>query len=123
MSTLVFCEDDPTIRKLIQVALRATPHAIYIAVDGGEGLTIIERERPDLICTDVRMPVLDGLELAAAVRDRPDLAHIPIVFMTASAQRGELERVFESGAMDCLIKPFTPTDLRDMIDKHIPGSS
>ena len=75
------------IRKLLQTALRTTTHDAQFAENGVQGLALIERMRPDVVFTDVAMPEMDGFEMADAVRARPELAHIPIVFMTASAQR------------------------------------
>ena len=53
MAKIVFCEDEERIQKLIRAMLRATSHEVYMASDGIEGLALIERERPDLIFTDV----------------------------------------------------------------------
>lgn len=115
MSRVVFCEDDPMIRKLVETALRATPHEVHIAADGKLGLDLIERVRPDVVFSDVAMPQMDGFELADAMRASPDLAHIPIVFMTASAQREQIEECFRHGAAGHLAKPFTMAELRGRV--------
>jgi CheY-like chemotaxis protein len=86
MTTLVFCEDDPVIQKLIRIATRALPHTVHIAGDGESGLEIIERERPSAVFTDVSMPRLDGMQLLDSLKTRPELADIPVVLMTASVQ-------------------------------------
>lgn len=70
MATLVFCEDDPMIQKLIRVMLRSSAHTVHMAPDGQTGLALIEQVRPDLIFTDVSMPGLDGLELCDALKSR-----------------------------------------------------
>ena len=112
MSRVVFCEDDPMIRKLVQTALRATSHDVQIAENGKAGLALIARLRPDVVFTDVAMPVMDGFELADAMHAMPDLAHIPIVFLTASVQREQIEECFRHGAVGHLAKPFTMAELR-----------
>ena len=112
MSRVVFCEDDPMIRKLVLAALRTTNHDVHIAEDGKQGLDLIGRVRPDVVFSDVAMPVMDGFELADAMHARPDLAHIPIVFMTASVQREQVEECFRHGAAGHLAKPFTMSELR-----------
>lgn len=117
MAAIVFCEDDPTIQKLIRVALRATPHEVHLAPDGLAGLDLIERLRPAAVFTDVSMPGLDGLQLCDAVRSRPHLAGIPIVLMTASVQRAQLDEGFRHGATDCLTKPFSTAELRAMVER------
>jgi CheY-like chemotaxis protein len=121
MGTIVFVEDDPTIRKLVQAALRASPHAIHFAADGREGLALVERVLPDVVFTDVSMPEMNGLELADAIRARPALAKVKIVFVTASLQREQIERYLAHGAVAYLGKPFTMADLRQHIDRLVPA--
>ena len=116
MATIVFCEDDPVIQKLIRVALRSTDHEVLIAADGVEGLELIERTRPDLIFTDVAMPGMTGLELVAALRGRAELARIPIVLVSASSQRIHREEGYRHGVNDFLTKPFSPAELRAKIE-------
>jgi len=115
VSKVVFCEDDPMIRKLVQTAMRSTTHDVLIAEDGKQGLDLIGRIRPDVVFSDVAMPVMDGFELADAMRARPELAHIPIVFMTASVQRDQIEECFRHGAAGHLAKPFTMSELRTRV--------
>jgi CheY-like chemotaxis protein len=115
VSRVIFCEDDPMIRKLVQSALRATTHQIHFAENGRQGLELIERLRPDVVFTDVAMPEMDGFQLADAIRATPDLAHIPIVFMSASVQRDHIEECFRHGAAGHLAKPFTVAELRSRV--------
>lgn len=121
MGTVVFVEDDPTIRKLVQAALRASPHELHFATNGQEGLALIERVKPDVVFTDVSMPEMDGLQLADAIRARPALANVQIVFITASVQREQVERYFAHGAVAYLGKPFSTAALRAHIDKLVPA--
>ena len=123
MASIVFCEDDPTIRRLIQVALRSLPHDVHLAADGREGLALIERERPNLVFTDVSMPELDGFQLLAALKAHPQLAEIPVIFVTASAQRVEIEEGRRHGAADYLTKPFSPVDLRAKIEQLLDSEA
>jgi len=112
MSKVVFCEDDPMIQKLIRVAMRSEGHEVHVAADGNEGLELIRREQPAVIFTDISMPGLDGYQLAAELRADPRTAHIPIVFMTASVQRSDLEEAKRQGATSVLSKPFSMSALR-----------
>jgi CheY-like chemotaxis protein len=115
-SKLVFCEDDPTIQKLIRVALRATPHELHVASDGISGLALIRRERPDVVFTDITMPGMDGHQLLAAIRADPDLRATPVVFITASAQHAQVEDARRRGATGVLAKPFTMAALRSQVE-------
>jgi CheY-like chemotaxis protein len=123
MARIVFCEDEEQIRKLIEVAMRSTAHTIELHVNGREGLEAIEREAPQLIVTDLAMPEMGGFALADAVHARPDLQHIPIMFVTASVQRGDVARFAEHGAAGYIAKPFSPRTLREKIDELIAGRS
>ncbi len=118
MAKIIFCEDEVRIQKLIRATLRSTSHEVYIAADGIEGLALIESKRPDLIFTDVSMPHCDGFQLADAVKAHPELAHIPIIFVTAFAQRKEMEDGHRHGAAGYLIKPFSPAELRAKIEAY-----
>ena len=115
MSKVVFCEDDPMIQKLIRVAMRSEGHEVHVASDGHEGLELIRREQPAVIFTDVSMPGLDGYQLATELRADPRTAHIPIVFMTASVQRSQLEEAKRHGATSVLSKPFSMSALRSRV--------
>lgn len=117
MAKIIFCEDDPTVQKLIKVALRSTPHEIYIAGNGAEGLVLIERELPDAVFTDISMPVLDGLQLVDELKSRPHLAHIPILIVTASVQRHQIEDAYRRGIAGHLSKPFSVHELRAKVEQ------
>ena len=122
MARIVFCEDEEQIRKLIELAMRSTAHSIELHVNGREGLEAIEREAPELIVTDLAMPEMGGFALADAVHARPALNHIPIMFVTASVQRGDVARFGEHGAAGYIAKPFSPRALRDKIDELIAAA-
>jgi CheY-like chemotaxis protein len=119
VARIVFCEDDVAVQKLIRVALRGSPHESLLADDGMDGLALILRERPHMIFTDLAMPRLSGLELCLAVRRDPALAALPIVILTASVQRSQVETSFQHGATDLLAKPFTMAQLRDKIRQYV----
>ena len=122
MARIVFCEDEAQIRKVIEVSMRSTAHTIEITTNGREGLAAIERLAPDLIVTDLTMPEMTGFALADAVRALPSFRHIPIMFITASVQRGEVEEFAAHGAAGYLAKPFSPRDLRAQIDAILAGA-
>src|ERR1044071_2119937 len=117
MAKVLFCEDNLITQKLIRAALQTTPHEIQFASNGSEGIKLIEQARPDIIFTDVHMDEMTGLELLSAVKARDELAHIPVVLMTASVQSSYLEEGYSKGAADHIIKPFTVDDLRAKVEK------
>jgi CheY-like chemotaxis protein len=117
MARIVVCEDDAQVRKVVWVALRSTPHQIWYAENGREGLALVRQHCPDVLVTDVHMPEMDGYELVRAIRADPQLARMPVVFLTASAQRYQVEEAFAHGATDFVVKPFAIGDLRAKLDQ------
>lgn len=116
MAKIVFCEDEERIQKLIAATLRSTSHEIFIAGNGLEGVALIEREQPDLIFTDISMPHCDGIQMTNTLKTNPQLAHIPVIFLTAFAQSSEVEDGYKHGASSYLTKPFSPSELRAKIE-------
>jgi CheY-like chemotaxis protein len=121
MGRVVFVEDDAAIRKLVQAALRSSPHEVHIATNGREGLELALRVRPDVVFTDVSMPEMDGLQLCDAIRARPELANTRIVFITASVQREQIDRYIARGATAYIAKPFSTSELRAQVEKLVPS--
>lgn len=116
---IVFCEDDEVIVKLIRFVMRSTPHEVHIARDGAQGVELVERLVPDLVFTDVTMPVLDGCGLIAELKARPALAHIPIIVLSASAQPAQRNEALRLGATGFLGKPFGSSELRRRVDEEL----
>lgn len=120
MADVVFCEDDPMIQKLVRAAFRGLPHTLHLADDGEAGLALIRSVRPALVFSDVSMPKLDGYQLGDALKAAPDTAAIPLVFVTASVQRSQIEEAERHGAAGVLPKPFTMGELRTLLGEYLP---
>jgi CheY-like chemotaxis protein len=123
MARIVFCEDNPLIQKLISATLRASQHEVEIVADGLTGLALIEERPPDAVFTDLAMPGMDGFHLCSEIKARPALAHIPVVVISASAQRHQIAEAYRRGAADYLAKPFSPAELRAKIDEILAKQS
>jgi len=119
MGKVVFVEDDATIRKLVQAAMRSSPHEVHFATNGREGLELVLRVRPDAVFTDVSTPEMDGLQLADEIRARSEVAATKIVFITASVQKDQLERYAARGAAAYLAKPFSTAQLREHVQRLV----
>jgi CheY-like chemotaxis protein len=118
---IVFCEDEPTIRKLIELSMRGTAHEFRIAADGSEALDLVRRWRPEALVTDIAMPGMDGIQLVEAVRDDPGLPDLRIVFMTASSLSAGAEETAAHQGISYLRKPFGPSALRRLLDAIAQG--
>ena len=119
MAIIVFCDDDPSVRKLVHATMRSTDHEVHIANDGAEGLELIERLLPAAVLTDISMPRMTGVELVQAMRSRPHLAHIPVVAITASLQRGHISELASHGIQEVIRKPFKAGDLRAKVNEVV----
>lgn len=123
MAKIVFCEDDASIQKLILIAMRSTAHEVLVAENGEKGLALIRQERPAVVFTDMAMPGMTGLELVMALRADPELASIPVVFITASVQRTTVENAVRQGAAGYITKPFSTAGLRARVDEFVAGAT
>jgi len=103
---ILIVDDDPWILRMVSTVLDKRGYGILTAGDGEEALHKMATVRPDLIITDVMMPKMDGWAFVRAMRSRPDLSLIPVIFLTALAGEGDRLRGFRLGADDYLPKPF-----------------
>ena len=106
---LLCADDEPDIRTILELALSLAPgiEAEFFA----SGSALLERARAgsvDAILLDAMMPELDGYETCRRLKSDPRTASIPVVFLTARAQRGEQVGALEVGAVACLTKPVDP---------------
>jgi CheY-like chemotaxis protein len=119
MARILVAEDEAALRGQIVRALMADGHDTVAAADGGEALDVLVREngRFDLLLTDIKMPVMDGIALAlVAARDYPDLI---IVLMTGFADQRERASGLDALIHDILTKPFAVADLQHAIRKAL----
>jgi CheY-like chemotaxis protein/HPt (histidine-containing phosphotransfer) domain-containing protein len=113
-------DDEADIREVVAMSLGLDPElAVRSCASGGAGLVDAAKHRPDLILLDVMMPVMDGPTTLAHLRDEPQTADIPVVFMTARAQARELEHFASLGAAGVIPKPFDPMTLAAAVRSHL----
>jgi PAS domain S-box-containing protein len=104
-------EDNRDLNHFIADCLRGEGYDVLSAFDGNEGLEKALVEQPDLILTDVMMPIMTGDELVSRLRQRPELCSTPIVVLTASADEELRVRLLQEGVQDYLDKPFSVAEL------------
>lgn len=117
---LMVVEDEPENRLFIGLMLRTEGYEVLEAEDGYAALEMLkDGPRPELILLDVMMPGLNGWQVFEKIREVPDWADIPVVMLTALAQRADVERAVQLGVDGYLTKPFEPTDLLHTIEETL----
>ena len=109
---VVVAEDDPAIRRLIEVTVKNSGCDVVSAPDGDKALALIRERRPDLAIMDVSMPLRTGIEVGKALQSDPETKGIPVMFLTSHAQEHDVIEGFRSGAVDYIFKPFSPRELQ-----------
>ncbi len=112
---ILVVDDDPGIRALCSAVLGAEGHEIVEAADGREGLARATSDEPDLALLDVNMPLLDGYELAAALRQGERTRHLPFVFVTGEPEPEVVAHADSVGALGFVPKPFEPSALAELV--------
>lgn len=116
--TILYIEDHYHNRRLVQKVLAAKGYEVLLAEDGLSGWAMIQEHHPDLVLLDIALPGdMDGLDVAACVREDATLQHTWIVALTASAMRGDRERFLEHGCDDYLAKPIQVRELLAKVEE------
>lgn len=112
LKRIAYVEDEPDIRAVVELVLTTLGGVeLDVSTDGAEALRRIPAFGPDLILLDVMMPGMHGPEVFRRLRAMPDCAAIPVVFMTAKAQKQECDNYLDLGAAAVIAKPFDPLAL------------
>ena len=101
-------EDDPNDLRYIRDTLTVSGYAPVVTGDPEEAVRLVEEERPELVLLDLMLPGIGGIEL---MRDILDVADVPVIFLSAYGRDEVVARAFEMGAVDYVVKPFSPTEL------------
>ncbi|PGL69324.1 response regulator transcription factor [Bacillus sp. AFS055030] len=108
MASILIVDDDPHIRKLLNVLLKEEGFIVFEATNGIEALSVFESNKIDMLIIDLMMPKMDGFELCREIRNEYDL---PIIMLTAKGETEQKVRGFKLGTDDYIVKPFEPVEL------------
>ena len=123
MKRVLIVEDQSDIRKRIRMTLEFEDYEIHEAADGAFGLAMVSAVRPDLVLLDVMMPgELDGLQVCQRIKSDPKLSGLKVVLLTARGQARDREAGQQAGADDYLVKPFSPLQLIETIDRLVAAA-
>lgn len=111
-------DDDMSMRFFLRIMLEKDGYSVAEAEDGSQALSAYERLQPDLILLDAMMPVMDGFMACRQLRLLPGGEYVPILMVTALKEDEAIDRAFEVGATDYVIKPVHKTVLRQRV-RHL----
>ena len=103
---IVVAEDETDIRQNLKRMLTLEAFEVWVGENGHEALALIREHQPDIVISDVMMPILSGHQLISAMRSDSNLAHIPVILLTARADRQDMREGMNLGADDYITKPF-----------------
>ena len=121
--TILYIEDDPASRSLVERTLRYGGYRVLIAENGLDGIDIARSEIPDLILTDINLPDMSGREVTTTLRGDPRFSATPIVALTAHAMEGDERKCLEAGCDDFVNKPIPQPDLAALIARYVRDRS
>jgi len=119
MKKILLIEDDADLFALLKYNLDREGYALVGAQTGKGAVELCRREKPDLIILDIMLPDSDGLAICRSLRTHPELAHVPVIFVTAKASETDRIVGLELGANDYVVKPFFVRELVARIKVHL----
>ena len=123
LARVLVVEDDPDIQKVVRMSLKMRGVREIVMVESGpDCIAKLATFMPDVILLDVMMPHVDGFETCRQLKENPATSGIPVVFLTARAQKADREQGMLLGAAGYVIKPFDPMTLHDQIVALLAGN-
>ena len=116
LNRICYVEDDEDIQRIVRMSLeRVGKMTVEIVTDPLQAIGVITAFKPDLVMLDWMMPGMDGPTLFRKMKEDPQLALLPVVFITAKAQSRDMAELMALGAAATISKPFSPKDLPDQL--------
>jgi CheY-like chemotaxis protein len=112
LAYILIVDDEPDLRFLLRIILEQAKHTVVEASQGEQALERAHEHRPELVMTDLMMPVMDGRELIRRLREDPDLRDVPVLLVTAVPEP-------TAGADAMVRKPFGPADVLDKVERTL----
>lgn len=123
MAKVLLIEDDEDIRLNVAEILTLVNHEVFVATNGREGVDLAKKEHPDIIVSDVMMPLIDGFGVLHVLKKDPATSTIPFIFLTSKSEACNLREAMRLGANDYIIKPFEGSDLLNALETRLKDVS
>ncbi|MBK7896762.1 MAG: hybrid sensor histidine kinase/response regulator [Candidatus Promineifilaceae bacterium] len=120
---ILYIEDDPASRRLVQRVLDSKGFQVVVAADGLEGISMARQHHPNLILMDINLPSMDGREITTRLRSLPNFSDTPIVALTANHSAGSRELALAAGCTGFMTKPIDVTSFPKQVHEYLQGRS
>ena len=117
MKTILIADDHDHLRLLVATTLAGPRYRIIEARDGDEACALAQTESPDLLILDWMMPGKSGIQVIESLRKDASLHDVPVIMLTARAQNADRNRASTLGVSSYLVKPFSPIELMETVEK------
>ena len=119
MSKILIVDDLPTEVQLMRAAISSLGHSVVVATDGEQANEAAKRENPDLVLLDVVLPRMDGFQVCRKIKKDPQTSKIPVILVSSKTQESDKFWGLKQGASAYICKPFSATELADVVSKNI----
>lgn len=119
MKKILVIDDEKNILKSIVMYLEGHKYSVQAISNGLDGIKFAKEYMPDLILLDLVLPDIDGYMVCKTIKESLETENIPIVIMSAKSQQVDIDKAFDVGALDYIMKPFEPQKLLEKIQKYL----
>jgi diguanylate cyclase (GGDEF)-like protein len=117
--TILVVDDNPVITKILEELLIRADYRVVVVAGGEEALESLDVHKVDLILLDVDIPGESGYAVCKTIKQNPNTAYIPVIFVTSRGEREDIVSGFEAGGQDYIVKPFTRAELLARVQTHM----
>lgn len=114
---ILIVDDSASMRQLVSFALKDAGYEVIAAINGKDALGKLNGARIGMVITDLNMPEMDGIEFIKQLRSTSGYKFTPVVMLTTESQESKKQEGKQAGASGWIVKPFTPTQLIDIIKR------
>jgi two-component system alkaline phosphatase synthesis response regulator PhoP len=114
-ASVLIVDDDPVVRRMLQLSFESEGFDVLTAGDGIEGLEAMRSGKPNVVVLDIMMPKLDGMKVMRELMSDDELRGTPVILLSAKATSLDIDLGLKAGAADYVTKPCDPIDLVDRV--------
>ena len=120
VTTVLAVDDSRTMRQMLEHCLTGAGFNVVTATDGSDGIAKLKETDPDVVITDINMPIMDGFEFIETARGSDCDARMPILVLTTESDQAKKDRARNAGATGWIVKPFDPEKLIGAVNRVMP---